>query len=325
MASPCAHCGDGAPSSTSCIELLQQNGDSKLLGRIRERGTIHIDFGAGHREHLSFDDANERYVTHHFPQSDERVVHACPPVYEYVHPGEPPDIIKDSEQGAEVPFLKFNYDTLQRERMGEVAEEIVLRMFLKMFEKHKISAFIVHGYNWKTSYLKKLLDIQPSLSKSFKKLGINEGEIDLLISIPKKCLVVVEVKAINHKNNFTNVVRKAFAQCDKTSNFLSTVASDLYGNKNIWLLKVVALPSSCRDTLTEFNYCQACSRHIITEEDLNTANTLHDWYKTLIDLHKTELDDSLFDNCLHKRLIGRLIGPYSLTEVKPAKDEKTPE
>ncbi|XP_071811907.1 uncharacterized protein [Apostichopus japonicus] len=326
MASPCAHCG-GASSSTSCIELLQQNGDSKILGSIRKvsEKIIHYDFGAGHKEHLSFDDANERYMTRHFPQSDEPAVHACPPVYEYVHPGEPTDIIEDSNPKKKVQYLNFNYDTLQRERMGEVAEEIVLRMFLKMFEKHKISAFIVHGYNWKTSYLKKLLALQPSLSKSFKKLGINEGEIDLLISIPQKCLIVVEVKAINHKNNFTNVVRKAFAQCGKTSKFLSSVASDLYGNKNIWLLKVVALPSGCRDTLTEFNYCRVCSRHIITEKDLNTANTLHEWYKTLIDLHKTELDDSLFDYLLHKSLIERLIGTASLMEVKPAKDEKTPE
>lgn len=210
MASPCPHCEN---HSFGCVEILEKRDDSGILKHIQEQ-ELEVNFGAGLKEKLNFDDASEKYMTRFFPQLDKKV-YCCPPVYEYVHPGEPTDIVQAAKENEQVPFLKFNYDTLQRERMGETAEEECLKKFLKMFEVFDVPSFVVHGYNWKTNYLKNLLKVNPKLSKSFRKIKLKEGEIDLLISLPGKCLMVVEVKAISHVVNFTNVVKKAFAQCKR--------------------------------------------------------------------------------------------------------------
>lgn len=316
MASSCFVCGK------SPIGRMEENKESKAYLNFMKRikhVQFEVDLGAGCRETFTFDEANNRYMTRYFPDSDRRV-YCCPPVFEYKHPGEPSDIITNAKNDENVPFLTFTYDTLKEERKGEVPEEKTIQMFSTMFQKYNIPSFIIHGYNWKTIYMKKLVELDPNAYKSFRKLGLKEGEMDLFISIPGKCFMIVEVKAVDPRNKtfLGNVVTKAFSQCGKTVTFLSTICCNLQGYKNIPLIKVVALPNCEMNILKELNYCPACfelfSPNIVFRENFETVDALHEWFQNVLRLYTGE--QSQYDLALHESLIGRLIGPASLLEVR---------
>ncbi|PIK48615.1 hypothetical protein BSL78_14517 [Apostichopus japonicus] len=323
MASPCDACDRFSQSGQQLTENLNQKKVPKgqqFFFKALQKQKLEIDLGGNCKEEFTFDEANKRYLSHYFPALD-KTVYCCPPVFEYKYPEEPSDVIKEAEDGSHASSVDRDYGTLKRTRKGQLAEEMIIVQFWTMLKKYKIPSFIIHGYPWKAKYIKNLT----KLSESFQKLSPKGGEIDLLISIPEQCIIVIEVKAVSDasKDNITDVVSKAFSQCGKTFDFLSMIISDLYdgggGSLQVPVIKTVALPN-CERVSAERLYCQSCFTHIVTADDLMNADVLYSWFQQLLKQCSSELESSQHDLRSHVGLIGRLISPASLIQIRTIPD-----
>ncbi|KAJ8027656.1 hypothetical protein HOLleu_32859 [Holothuria leucospilota] len=261
-------------------------------------------------EKLNFDDANKRYMSVYFNDLHESA-YCCPPVYEYKHPGEPFEL---DEQGkiSSFPKREVGMGTLHRERRGEHAEEYTVETFSMMFKTYGIPSFIIHGYNWKKRYLDVIKKLNNNISKLSKKVFTKEGEIDLLISLPGKCLFVAEVKAVDNQHGgkeIVKIVTKAFSQCAKTAEFLSKM---IRFKEPICLIKVVVLPNCTQATVNRL-FCTICRAHIISADDLSGISDLNNWFKRITRQYSIQIENSPLKLSGHLDIIGRLLGPASLS------------
>ncbi|KAJ8045988.1 Fanconi anemia group M protein [Holothuria leucospilota] len=284
--------------------------EEDILESSLQKQTLEVHVGAGKVEKLNFDDANKRYMSVYFNDLDESA-YCCPPVFEYKHPGEPFEL---DEKGnvSSFPKREVGVDTLHRERRGEHAEEHTVETFSTMFIKYGIPSFIIHGYNWKTQYLDVVKKLNKNISKLSKKVFKKEGEIDLLISLPGKCQFVVEVKAVDKQHGVKEIVKvvtKAFSQCAKTAEFLSKM---IILKEPICLIKVVVLPNCTRATVNRL-FCMICRAHIISADDLSGISELNNWFKRIMGQYSIQIKNSPIQLSGHLDIIGRLIGPASLS------------
>lgn len=316
ISSPCPQCILSAPEKWKGVENLgdiSKTDEQERLIQCLHKQKLLVNLGAGRQESFQFNDANEMYLKRHYPALSTEV-YCCPPVFKYKDQDEPSDTIFAANDESLSPMEK-RYDTLKRKRVGDLAEEKVIVKLVAMLKKHKTASFILHGYNWKTKYLNYIQKLLPkSLSKSILK-SLGEGEVDILLSVPDQCMIDVEVKAVDDAASATGVVKKAlYIQCQKTCKFMSTMNFDLVFGKNIPLIKVVALPNLDKASVEEI-YCKQCSTHIITKQDLENIDTLHEWFGRIKTQYLPYFERSQFDIKIHEGVIGRLVGPASMVEV----------
>lgn len=208
---------------------------------------------------------------------------------------------------------KVQYDTLQAERRGELAEEKTIKMFSAMFKEYRVPSFIIHGYQWESQYLNVVSRFSKEIAKLIKSAGIRGGETDMLISLPGYCLLAVEIKAVDNecdKQDISRVVGKAFKQCARTVQFVSDT-TDL--KKSIGIIKVAVLPNCARSITTEL-FCEKCDAHIITSDDLESLSKLYEWFRKIINQYNPEIKEFSLDSSVHFDIVGRLVGPASLTK-----------
>lgn len=234
----------------------------------------------GRNVEMTLERANDQYISQHFPNIESNV-NCWPKVY---------------------PMNCSNKDS-----KGSTDIHTVRQVFDSMFREKRIESFIISTYKWPKTFLEEVGLISDKFSDVFR-----NGEIDLMISIPRKCILLVEVKTASE-----NVVKPEKHGYDhvfeKDIRFLLKMLEDVSNGCSIPVISVVAVPNTQRSTLT---YCEHCPLHFVTKEDLMDTTQLSNWYEKLTTKFSKQMKESKFSVFIFKKLIGKLLGPCSLTQVQ---------
>lgn len=303
MATPCYICNKEiklAEMSTDVLQAIKmkQKPIEKLMARIKIAKRKEQSENETRRPRRLLSEICKDFMKKYYPNAAENSYHwPLEGVYEY-H-GTPPDLVFPNNQ-------------------EETADSLVFNRLCYTLMKEKIPSFVIKNYEW-TVYLSQYMQLVKRYIQHPKK-----GDIDVLLCLPGKCCIAIEVKGVNEQhisktlrgklsidrlkgNRFDYALK---VQCKKAVEVLSIVNCDLFHDKSVPLMKVIALPRCSKEALG-LHFCEKCLRHIIFKEDIETSGGVDRWLQNVLEGNPINLSSD-YNGDLHESVIGRLLGPEKL-------------
>lgn len=298
-----AHLCSKAYTSVRCTQMLEEvreaSSKQNILFHLIESKIVTFE-RAGRDERMTLKKANDYFISEYYPNI-ERQLYCWPKVKQFMNYEK-----TTSELLAEGDKSKTTKKSDLRR--GDLAECNTREMFETMFREKGIPSFSISGYKWDGQFLSNLCK---NIRKTFKNLH-EMSEIDLMIAIPNKCILLFDVKSVEDEELHVKAkVSYGLEQCAKHIDILSTVLADVSRSCRIPIISLVALPNVHRKIVNKL-YCKSCSKHIVTGEDHEDVTKLHSWFQQLMSKHSSDINRSQFDEKIFKKLIGRLVGPSSV-------------
>ncbi|KAJ8046580.1 hypothetical protein HOLleu_05296 [Holothuria leucospilota] len=308
--SPCHTCStsgglvhtstDVTPADNTVQETLR----AKLTSVLEDKLTYVC--GGGKEKTCTNKDMNISFMEDYFPDAFE-TPYRWPLRFDFKHSSYSTDDLREPKEG------KSGWLPLRR---GDEAEHKTFHMLAEMFYQKNIPSFIISGYTWMKMFPKELLRV---LKEELPTDKIREGEIDLLIFLPNKGVLALEVKSrvnTEDKRSLKRVIEKGFReQCTKAVKFLVNSSYDLTDGVNYILIKVMSFPNCSRINIGSL-ICQNCSEHFITQDDLQSTNKLYKWFELLLEKYSTHPSVIQFNSKVYTSIISRLLGPHLRVEIK---------